>query len=46
MKKEKSKTYQQRLRDYEREKQSLYAKGLTGYKFEQAVKHLAKKHRV
>ena len=42
----KIKPYQQRLRDYEREKQSLYAKGLTGYKFEQAVKRLAKKHRV
>lgn len=46
MKKEKSKTYQQRIRDYERDKQSLYSKGITGLEFERAVKRLAKKHMV
>ena len=46
MKKEKSKSYQQRLSDYEREKRVLYSKGLTGYEFERAVKRLAEKYMV
>lgn len=40
------KPYPQRLQDYEREKQALYSKGLSGYEFLQAIKELAKKHRV
>ena len=40
------KSYAQRLRDYEREKQALYSKGLSVFEFERAVKELAMKHKV
>ena len=42
----KNKPYHENLRDYEREKQALYSKGLNECEYEQAIKELAKKYKV